>query len=98
MIIVLLHAQPLRFGDLHRGVDGISKKVLTDTLRALERDGMIDHTTHPDGHGRYDLTSLGRTLHEPLRALQDWAESHVEDVLSAQDRYDTAADEQTLTR
>ncbi|MCR1784004.1 helix-turn-helix transcriptional regulator [Nocardioides carbamazepini] len=96
MIIILLHEQPLRFGELHRGADGITKKVLADTLRALERDGMIDHATHSDGHGRYELTELGRTLHEPLRALQVWAESHVEDVLDAQDRYDTAADEQTL--
>lgn len=96
MIVILLHEQPLRFGELHRGVDGITKKVLADTLRALERDGMVVHTTHPDGHPRYELTDLGRTLHAPLRALQDWAESHVEDVLDAQDRYDTAADEQAL--
>lgn len=98
MIIILLHEQPLRFGELHRAVDGITKKVLTDTLRALERDGMIDHAVHADGHSRYQLTDLGRTLHVPLKALQDWAEAHVEDVLDAQDRYDTAADERTLAR
>lgn len=96
MIVILLHERPLRFGELHRGVDGVTKKVLVDTLRALERDGMVEHTTHPDGHARYDLTDLGRTLHAPLRALQDWAESHVEEVLEAQDRYDTAAEEQSL--
>ena len=96
MIVILLGEKPLRFGELHRQVDGISKKVLVDTLRALERDGMIGHATHPDGHARYELTSLGRTLHQPLSALQIWAESHVEDVLDAQDRYDTAADDQLL--
>lgn len=96
MIIILLHEQPLRFSELHRGVGGITKKVLTDTLRALERDGMINHAAHADGHPRYELTDLGRTLYDPLQALQEWAESHVEDVLDAQDRYDTAADEQTL--
>lgn len=96
MTVILLHAHPLRFGELHRGVDGISKKVLTDTLRSLERDGMVNHTTHSDGHGRYELTDLGRTLHEPLLALQVWAESHVEDVLQAQDRYDAALDDRAL--
>ena len=97
MIVILLHEEPLRFGELHRGVDGITKKVLVDTLRALERDGMIDRATHSDGHPRYELTDLGRTLYAPLQALQVWAESHVEDVLDAQDRYDTAADEEALT-
>ncbi len=96
MIVILLHARPLRFGELHRQVEGITKKVLTDTLRALERDGMVLHLTHADGHARYELTELGRTLHEPLRALQVWAESHVEEVREAQDRYDTAVDDRTL--
>lgn len=96
MIIILLHGQPLRFGELHREIDGISKKVLVDTLRALERDGMVSHAPHADGRRRYALTDLGRTLHEPLRALQEWAESHVEDVLDAQDQYDAALDAQVL--
>ncbi|GGM40353.1 winged helix-turn-helix transcriptional regulator [Microbacterium saperdae] len=96
MIVVLLHEEPLRFGELHQRVDGIAKKVLSDTLRALERDGMIAHGVDPDGHARYRLTALGRTLHEPLQALQVWAESHVDDVRDAQDRYDEAADERVL--
>ena len=96
MIVILLHEQPRRFGELHREVEGISKKVLTDTLRALERDGMVDRSIHSDGHARYELTALGHTLNDPLRALQVWAESHVEEVLDAQDRYDTVADDQTL--
>lgn len=96
MIVVVLHDEPLRFGELHHRVAGITKKVLADTLRALERDGMIERTSADDGHPRYRLTALGRTLHEPLQALQMWAESHVEDVLEAQDRYDDAADERVL--
>jgi DNA-binding HxlR family transcriptional regulator len=96
MIVVLLHEEPLRFGELHQRVDGIAKKVLVDTLRALERDGMITHGVDADGHARYRLTPLGRTLHEPLQALQVWAESHVDDVREAQDRYDEAADERVL--
>lgn len=96
MIVVLLHEQPLRFGELHQRMDGITKKVLVDTLRALERDGMLERGVDPDGHSRYRLTALGRTLHEPLQALQVWAESHVEDVRDAQDRYDEVADVKTL--
>jgi DNA-binding HxlR family transcriptional regulator len=96
MIVVLLHDEDLRFGELHRGVDGITKKVLADTLRALERDGMVIRTLHADGHPRYGLTTLGQTLHQPLVALQTWAESHVEEVLEAQDRYDTTVDDETL--
>lgn len=98
MIVILLHERPLRFSELHREIDGITKKVLIDTLRALARDGMVDHAAHPDGHARYELTALGRTLHEPLVALQVWAESHVEDVLDAQDRFDAVADARMLDR
>ena len=96
MIVVLLHEQPLRFGELHTRMDGITKKVLVDTLRALERDGMLERGVGDDGHSRYLLTPLGRTLYAPLQALQVWAESHVEDVRDAQDRYDAAADAKTL--
>ena len=98
MIVILLHEHPLRFSELHRGVDGIAKKVLVDTLRSLERDGMVIRSTSSDGHHRYSLTELGRTLHEPLRALQVWAESHVEEVLAAQDKFDIAADDQVFVR
>ena len=92
MVIVLLHEQPLRFSELHREVEGISKKVLIDTLRALQRDGIATLKAGDDGHPRYALTPLGRTLHEPLKALQMWAESYVEDVLEAQDRFDEEQD------
>ncbi|WP_334148547.1 winged helix-turn-helix transcriptional regulator [Microbacterium sp.] len=96
MIVVLLHEHPMRFGELHGRVEGITKKVLVDTLRALERDGMLQRATGDDGHARYALTPLGRTLHEPLQALQVWAESHVDDVRDAQERYDDAVDERVL--
>lgn len=96
MIVILLHREPRRFGELHREVEGITKKVLVDTLRALERDGMVERGEDADGHVRYRLTELGATLHEPLTALQIWAESHVEQVLEAQDRYDTVADDRAL--
>lgn len=91
MIVISLVAGPLRFGELHTRIEGISKKVLTDTLRSLERDGMLVRAD-----GRYALTELGRTLEEPLKALQVWAESHIEDVLDNRDRFDSAADEAIL--
>jgi len=96
MLVVLLNDGPRRFGEVHRAVEGISKKVLTDTLRALERDGMVERSTDGEGVVRYGLTDLGRTLHEPLQALRVWAESHVEDVHAAQDRYDEAVDDAIL--
>jgi len=96
MIVILLHEEPLRFGELHRKVGGITKKVLVDTLRALDRDGMLVRAVDDDGHARYRLTPLGRTLHEPLQALRIWAESHVDEVLDAQDRYDDEADRRLL--
>lgn len=96
MIVVSLHEHALRFSELHGLVGGISKKVLIDTLRALERDGMVTRTLLEDGGVSYELTDLGRTLHEPLLALQVWAESHVAEVLDAQDRYDEALDDATL--
>ena len=95
MIVVLLHERPRRFGDLHRSIEGISRKVLTDTLRALERDGMVRRAPSADGV-EYSLTDLGRTLQAPLHALREWAESHVDDVRAAQDRYDLAAEEALL--
>ncbi|MGY0538912.1 winged helix-turn-helix transcriptional regulator [Nocardioides sp. YJ-D4] len=96
MIVILLDRSPRRFGDLHREVGGISKKVLVDTLRALERDGMISRPAPGDESPVYRLTPLGRTLREPLIALQLWAESHVDDVLLAQQAYDERHDADVL--
>lgn len=97
MIVILLHEEPRRFSELHRGVAGISKKVLVDTLRALERDGMVRRADTAVGVTVYALTPLGHTLFEPLHALQVWAEAHVSDVLAAQDRYDDEHDSPHLT-
>lgn len=88
MIVILLDEQPRRFGELHTEIGGISKKVLTDTLRDLERDGMVARAVDADGAGRYELTALGGTLRDPLLALQSWAESHVDDVLEARAQFD----------
>lgn len=91
MIVIALAEGPLRFGALRETVDGISGKVLTDTLRDLERDGILTRTMYNEMPPRveYELTALGRTLREPLAALGRWAEEHVETVLRARDEYDS---------
>jgi len=98
MIVILLHEEPRRFSELHREVAGITKKVLVDTLRALERDGMLGRRADSEGTTRYELTTLGRSLHDPLRALQGWAETHVEEVLRAQEEYDQVAEDALLNQ
>lgn len=99
MIVISLGECPLRFSELHTRIEGISKKVLIDTLRALQRDGMVEHR-RGDGvgaeHPVYALTPLGRTLKAPLGALQHWAENHIETVLENRDRYDEALDARVL--
>jgi DNA-binding HxlR family transcriptional regulator len=90
MIVIALSEGPLRFGVLREAVDGISGKVLTETLRDLERDGILSRTMYNEMPPRveYELTPLGQTLREPLSALGRWAEKHIEEVLRARDDYD----------
>lgn len=90
MIVIVLGRGRTRFRDLRVGVEGISGKVLTDTLRDLERDGLVSRHVFAEVPPRveYELTDLGKTLHGPLRALGDWAEAHITEVLDARERYD----------
>lgn len=90
MVVSALGDGRLRFSDLRATVDGISGKVLTDTLRELERDGLVSRHVFAEVPPRveYQLTPLGHTLHAPLRALGDWAEQHVEEVLTARETFD----------
>jgi DNA-binding HxlR family transcriptional regulator len=78
---------PRRHGELGELIGGISAKVLTDTLRKLERHGLVSRRAHRGVPRRvdYDLTELGRTLVEPIRVLTGWAETHGEAVLEALD-------------
>jgi len=75
LIVSLLGTGPKRFSDLRRSVDGISQKMLTTTLRNLERDGFCTRTVYPTIPPRvdYELTRLGRDLLLPVKALGDWA-------------------------
>ena len=79
---------------IRSAVDGISGKVLTETLRVLERDGVVERYVYAEMPPRveYELTPLGHTLHEPLRALGTWAERRIEEVLVARDKFDTRHD------
>ncbi|MER5217700.1 helix-turn-helix domain-containing protein [Streptomyces sp. NPDC002838] len=90
MVVIALSAGPMRFRDLRTDVDGISAKVLTETLRDLERDGLVTRHVYGEVPPRveYELTALGRTLHAPLQALALWAEEHFTEVLAARESYD----------
>ena len=90
LIIGLLEAQTMRFSSLQKGIGGISQKMLTQTLRSLERDGLVQRTVYAEvpPHVEYALTSLGQTLCEPINTLIKWSEANVEAVTAAQQSYD----------
>ncbi|UCM90589.1 winged helix-turn-helix transcriptional regulator [Streptomyces marincola] len=85
LLVVLLGSRPHRYNELHRSIEGISQRMLTRTLRALETDGLVHREVHPTVPPtvEYRLTPLGRSLLEPLSALADWAVLHAEDMAAA---------------
>jgi DNA-binding HxlR family transcriptional regulator len=89
-VIHMLGGGTRRFSDLRRGIDGISQRMLTVTLRGLERDGLVDRTVHPTVPPRveYALSPMGRTLLEPVCNLVHWAHQHLADIDSARAAYD----------
>ncbi len=82
LIIQILAQGTMRYGTLHRAIGGISEKMLTQTLRSLERDGLVQRKIHPviPPKVEYSLTKLGRTLIEPLHALCRWSEKHLAEL------------------
>jgi DNA-binding HxlR family transcriptional regulator len=88
LVIGTLHDGGRRFGEIARQVDGVSQKMLTSTLRALERDGLVTRTHYPEIPPRveYALTDLGTSLIEPLNALERWAKDHMAAVLDAREQ------------
>ena len=90
LVVESLGAGPLRFSELARAIEGISQKMLTQTLRGLERDGLVTRTVHAEVPPRvhYELTDLARTLTALLVALDEWSRAHIGDVLAARERYD----------
>lgn len=90
VIHILGDAKTLRFNELRREVDGISQRMLTVTLRGLERDGLVARTVHPEVPPRveYSLTPLGATLRQLLRGLVAWSGAHIAEVDAARAAYD----------
>jgi DNA-binding HxlR family transcriptional regulator len=89
-VVGLLGGGKKRFSELRRSIEGISQRVLTLTLKGLERDGLITRTVYPTIPPRveYELTKLGRSLLKPIRALGNWAGQNRQRIQSARDRYD----------
>jgi DNA-binding HxlR family transcriptional regulator len=91
-VVGLLAERSMRFNEIRRTVGGISQRMLTLTLRGLERDGLVTRTVYPTIPPRVDyaLTPLGCTLIEPLIALGDWAKKHQATVEEARARFDAS--------
>jgi DNA-binding HxlR family transcriptional regulator len=93
LVLGLLVEGPIRFNQLRRAVEGISQKMLSQTLKSLERDGLVSRkafATVPVTV-EYAITPLGQTLATTLDALRVWAETHMEEVTANQQRYDAGA-------
>ena len=90
LIIGLLKTQSMRFMALHKQIGGISQKMLTQTLRDLEREGLVQRTIYAEVPPRveYALTPLGQTLCEPIEAIIKWSEENIEAVIAARQLYD----------
>jgi len=94
MIVMILADGSKRFSELKRAIDGISQRMLTLSLRGLERDGLVTRTVTPTIPPRvdYQLTDLGVSLRQPVRALGEWAIEHIGCIRAAQQRFDRAVD------
>ncbi|MBF0807434.1 transcriptional regulator [Rothia nasimurium] len=92
IVTVLADGEPVRFKDLKNTIQGVSPKVLTETLRSMERDGLLTRhiTASVPPRVDYQLTDLGLTTVEPLTAVRLWAETHLEEVQANRERYDAA--------
>lgn len=90
LIIGLLGDETKRFSEIQRGIRGISHKMLTQTLRNLERDGLVTRTIYAEVPPRveYRLTALGKTLCGVIIAIIQWSEDHIDEVSAAQADYD----------
>lgn len=91
LVVAALSNGPMRYSDLSRKIAGVSPKMLTQTLRTLERDGILTRTVTPSVPVRVDyaLSPLGSSLAGLLTAVKAWAETHIEEVHEARERYDT---------
>ena len=85
--------RPMRYSELARLLAGVSQKMLTQTLRSLERDGLVSRTVTPTVPVTvtYELTALGLSLHQTMRGLKVWAETHMDEVFASRARHDACA-------
>jgi len=93
LIVVALDGKTKRFGELRRELGGVSQKMLTQTLRGLERDGLVARMVYASVPPKveYSLTELGQTLVHIFESIRSWAENNIEEVLKAQSLYATKA-------
>ncbi|WP_413730098.1 winged helix-turn-helix transcriptional regulator [Sodalis sp. RH22] len=99
LVVMLLREGPRRFSELKREIGGISQRMLTLTLRGLERDGLVVRTVYPTTPPRvdYELTRLGHELREPVEALGKWALAHLDVIDQARHDFDARAEASTTT-
>lgn len=93
LVIGAVSGAPQRFGQLRRRLDGVTPKMLTQTLRTLERDGLVSRSVYPTMPPRveYTLTPLGLSVDGLLHAIMSWAEDHYREILVARESYDERA-------
>ena len=99
LVVCALRGGPLRFGQLRRQLEGVTQKMLTQTLRTLERDGLVTRTLYPTIPPRvdYELTDLGRNAAGLFDGLIEWAEQHVTEITAARDRYDQRPEQEPVS-
>ena len=90
LIIIMLAERTRRFSELKRAIGGVSQRMLTLSLRGLERDGLVKRTVFPVVPPRveYELTPLGKSLHAPVSALGEWAHAHLAQIDAARAAFD----------
>ncbi|HSE61528.1 MAG TPA: helix-turn-helix domain-containing protein [Candidatus Saccharimonadales bacterium] len=90
LILKALGHQQMRYSELHRQIPGISQKVLTASLRQLERDGFVKRTVYPiiPPKVEYEMTPLGFSVFDAVKALDHWATDHLSDIQTAREQYD----------
>jgi DNA-binding HxlR family transcriptional regulator len=100
LIVQLLADGPKRFSQLRRTIEGISQRMLTLTLKGLERDGLVTRTVYPTIPPRveYALTGLGRTLRKPIESLAKWAQDNREQIQQARNQYDRRSSAEPQSR
>lgn len=94
LVVTTLAGGSKRFNELRREIPSVSQRMLTLTLRNLERDGLVSRTVTPTIPPRvdYELTELGHSLVQPLHAIEEWALAHVEDIHAAQRSFESEQD------